>query len=187
VKTIVLNIRGTNGSGKTHLVRSLMKQVGSEPHPRRRNLFGGDALSGPVEYYVLGDGGIVLGNYETNCGGCDTMGSFERIKGAIRARLYEHPPYLIFEGVVVSTVFNSWLEFSRSIGGMTWVFLSTPLDVCFERVYGRNRGARIGEDLVSEKYRAIDNVRLKAIEVGEKVSVLDWRNPLPPFVKLARP
>jgi hypothetical protein len=165
-----------------------MQEVGGIlPYPRRRNLLGGDALYGAVQYYVLGDGGVVLGNYETKCGGCDTMGSFHVIEQAIRERIEAHPPYLIFEGIVVSTVFRSWFEFSRSIGGMTWAFLDTPLSVCFERIYGRNRGARIGEDLVTGKYRAIDSVRLKAIESGEKVVVLNWRNPIPHFTRLLKP
>src|SRR4249919_2191288 len=101
-KTTVLNIRGTNGSGKTHLVRQWMKLVGSTPCPRRTNLFGGDALCGPIQYYLLGDGGIVIGSYDTNCGGCDTMGSFALIEKSIRERLKvkPHPPYVIFEGIV---------------------------------------------------------------------------------------
>jgi len=187
MKTRVFNIRGTNGSGKTHLVRTWMDKAGSTPYPRRPNLFGGDTLCGPVQYYVLGDGGIVIGSYETACGGCDMMGSFANIERAIRERLKDKPPYIVFEGIVVSTVFKSWFAFSQSIGGMTWAFLDTPLKVCLERVYGRNRGARIGEDLLSDKYRAIHAVRVKAIEVGEKVVILDWHNPLPAFKKLVRP
>lgn len=187
LKTKVINIRGTNGSGKSHLVRQWMRKVGYEPYPRRQNLFGGDALCGPIEYYRLRDGGIVLGSYETACGGCDTMGTFAQIERAIRDRLKSKPPYLIFEGIVVSTVFGTWFKFSQSIGGMTWAFLDTPLTVCIERVYGRNRGARIGEDLLRRKFQSIDTVRLKAIESGEKVVVFDWRNPLPRLLKLLEP
>ena len=184
--TKVINVRGTNGSGKTYLVRKWMEHVGALPYPRRADLFGGTTLCGPVQYYVLKDGGVVLGSYENKCGGCDVLKSFEAIEKLLRQRLADKPPYLIFEGVIVSHIYGYWQRVSQSIGGMTWVFLDTPLDECLKRVYARNKGKQINEDYVKEKHRAIHNIEVKARNDGENVVVLPWKTAYTKFSKLVR-
>jgi len=184
--TRVFNLRGTNGSGKTHLVRTLLQKRDAKAYPRRRNLLGGETICGPVQYYQLKDGGIVLGSYENNCGGCDNLKSFDAVERALDVQLAKDPPYLIFEGVIVSHIYGYWLKFSRKIGGMTWVFLDTPLEECLRRIYARNGNKKINEDYVKEKRHAIDTIRLKAIADGESVAVLPWQKAYPAFVKLLK-
>ena len=182
--TRLINLRGTNGSGKTYLVRRWMQEVGALPYPRRKNLFGTDTLCGPIQYYKLSDGGIVIGSYENNCGGCDTLGSFAEVENALWERLKERPPYILFEGVIVSHIYGYWLEFSKKAGGMTWEFLDTPVDECLRRIYVRNRNKPINEGYVHEKHKAIHTVSVKARRDGETVVVLPWQTAYEAFVKL---
>lgn len=182
--TRVFNIRGTNGSGKTFMVRRLLQEREAVAYPRRANLLGGETVCGRVEYYKLNDGGIVLGSYEKNCGGCDTLKNFGTIAAAVEQRLAERPPYLIFEGVIVSHIYGYWQRFSQKIGGMTWVFLDTPLDVCLQRVYSRNNEKKINEKYVREKHHAIGTIVDKARADGEQVVVLPWRKAYEEFARL---
>jgi hypothetical protein len=187
--TQFINIRGTNGSGKTHLVRTRMKEVGAIPYPRRRNLFGGTSLcSRRVEYYQLGDGGVVIGTYENNCGGCDNIQEgYIRVQQLAMERMPEHPAYVLFEGVIIGSTYKPWLAFSQKVGGMLWVFLDTPLDVCVERVQQRNRGKPINLDRMREKHLVTQRDCNKAIADGEHVVVLPWKRAYSAFVKLLKP
>jgi len=81
---------------------------------------------------------------------------------------------ILFEGIITSSVFNSWLEWSRNQGGMVWTFLDTPLDVCLERVRIRNGGKPFQEDVVAEKHRAVNRIRSKALAAGEIVADVHW-------------
>jgi hypothetical protein len=44
-----------------------------------------------------------------------------------------------------------------------WAFFETPVEHCIERIYSRNGGKPIKEDLVRGKWEQIDRVRQKAL------------------------
>lgn len=182
----VINIRGTNGSGKSFLLRRWMVYNNARPQPQRNNLLGGSSLSAPAEWYQLEDGGIVIGCYDQDCGGCDRIKTTEAVREAIQSARARKPKYVIFEGVIISTVFESWHEFSKKIGGMLWVYLDTPLAVCLERIQQRNRGAKINENLVHNKIKSIESTRRKAVAAGERVVALHWENAFVEFQQLMR-
>jgi hypothetical protein len=179
----VVNIRGTNGSGKSHLIRGWMKQ-GAVPHPRRANLIGTDTLISVPKYYVLQDGGIVVGPYTADCGGCDRLENTEEVRKAILAALQLKPRYVIFEGVIISTVYESWYQFSRKVGGMHWVYLDTPEKICLQRVAKRNDGTEFNQQLIRDKIRNIEATRRKAIAAGEHVTTLRWKTAAEEFRQL---
>ena len=85
---------------------------------------------------------------------------------------------ILFEGVVVSTIFKPWLDWSRNNGGMIWAFINTPLSVCLGRISERNGGKPIKEDQVAAKHETIERVWQKALAEGEHVCILDWMKPL---------
>ena len=177
----IINIRGANGSGKSYLIRSWMKNLQATPYPRRNNLLGGDTLIGRPQYYKLSDGGIVIGSYENDCGGCDTIDTTEAVRAAILRAVKLAPRYVLFEGVIISTVFESWFEFSKKVGGMYWVYLDTPVAVCLKRISKRNNGAEIKEQLVYDKIKSIEATRQKALNAGEKVITLPWKTAVNAF------
>jgi hypothetical protein len=182
----LINLRGANGSGKTYLIRRWMQLQQAEPYPRRNNLLGSRIAFKAPEYYLLKDGGCVIGDYtKTNTNvkvGCDLIPTQEEI----RLRIFRQSGvrYVLFEGIIVSTIFHSWLAFSRSLGGMLWVYLDTPLKICLERIYRRNNGKEIKEELVAHKIRRIDSTRRKAQLAGEQVVLIHWENAEEEFDKL---
>ena len=181
----IINLRGANGSGKTFLLRQWMLHHEAQPHPRRINLLGGTSQFKAPEYYLLNDGGCVVGDYTNACGGCDAIDKQDIIRTRVM-RCGQTAKYVLFEGVIVSTIFASYLQFSKAVGGMTWVYLDTPLEVCLKRIYGRNNGEPIKERLVADKIKNIDSTRRKALASGQRVVTLHWERAAEDFSKLMR-
>lgn len=160
---MIVSLRGPNGSGKTTVARSLL-HVGIR---ERRELYG-------VEVAVTEEGVAVVGRYSAaKCGGMDTVKSQAQGRGAVLAasRFYSK---VLFEGVIVSTIYGPWLELSQTIAeergeGIGWAFLDTPLVVCLARIQERNGGKPIKEDQVASKHRLMRRMMGKAATAGEMV------------------
>jgi hypothetical protein len=175
----VMNVRGTNGSGKTTLMRRLIME---------------DKAGGIIRvnkgrtqaHYLPGIRAVVLGTYHPgrSTGGLDMIQSTDEALDAAKDVALNHQPFplrfLFFEGIICSTVFQTWLDYSlilRRDGdcGMTWAFLHTPVKQCLERIRmrqtakGKLRPINCG--LVEQKYTTIMRIRQKVLDSGE--SLLD--------------
>lgn len=200
----LINVRGCNGSGKTTLLRCLarspecrlvdvyqplyrVEDIKKGALPERL----GKPKGRPIQVTITPDGLAMLGDYtvaasSSTTAGCDRISRQADIKAALlAARELEGVDVVLFEGVVVSTIFGPWWKFSNEVGttsnrdtfgwGFVWAFLDTPLNVCLARVQIRNGGKPIQEDLVSDKHRGIARVRDKAKEAGDEwVSDIHW-------------
>lgn len=170
---MIINIRGTNGAGKSTLMREIMEAWGpTEP------LIGPDGKE--EAYLVKGVNAVVIGRYTTACGGCDTIKTQDESKARI-LKYAERGHDVLFEGILISTIFGPWLEFSRANGGMVWAFMDTPLNVCLARIQKRNGGKPVKEDQVKGKYDGMARIAAKAAAAGEKVRYIDHRNALMSF------
>lgn len=93
---MIINIRGTSGSGKSHLVRSVMDLYGL------RTKFFVENRKQPIGYTAhrrtSGRNLSVLGHYETACGGCDTIPSLDQIFSRAMKAHGEHD--VLFEGLI---------------------------------------------------------------------------------------
>ena len=186
LKVPVVNLRGANGSGKSFLAKQWKGRIGAEPYPRRANLFGSSTVVNVAEYYELNDGGRLIGNYSRDCGGADKIRSQDEVAERVRAGIVSRAKYVLFEGVIVSTVYEYWHNFSQSIGGMLWVYLDTPLEVCLKRVSERNKNKKFDESLVRAKIRQVASTRRRAEEVGERTFLLHWENAEQEFEKFMK-
>lgn len=176
---MIINIRGTNGSGKTHLARQM---IGENPDPVDLNFYDAPTKKDPsrrlrVEGYA-GNGVMAIGSYRQGCGGMDTIPSFAIQQGAIQYALelgcsVEH---VLCEGVLASTVAGSWLDFFRDNNRIHHeqvliAYLDTPLELCLERIRARQIAAKgetreIKVDLVRDKIKAINATRAKFDAAG---------------------
>lgn len=142
---MIINLRGTSGSGKSTAVRYVMaggsvSEVRADPvdkHPI------GYAVSGAVDGVVS-----VVGKYTTACGGCDTIKTQDEICG--RVRRFATDGHVLFEGLLISHLFSRYAALSDELGGICFGFLDTPLEVCLERVRAR-RAARGNTKPLNEK------------------------------------
>ena len=170
-----LNLRGPNGSGKTTLLRCLAR----DPLCRVVNVHVPDHSPIPVTYTPAGI--AMIGDYTPNVtgttAGCDRIKTQAATKGVLELLARDPDVRLVvFEGVVIATIFEPWLNWERANGGMVWAFLDTPLDVCLARIQARNGGKAIKEDQVSAKHRTIRRVRDKVLaSYPERGHVADLR------------
>lgn len=188
MKTYFINIRACNGAGKTSLLRRYAARVGitdvidgfqpvyPEGHPKA-----GKNRGKPVPITRLNDGVVIVGDYSPASYGSTTAG-LDRISTQADAKaaiLYAsqgvpQPKAVLFEGIIVSTIFQGWLDFSKTLEEpMIWAFVETPVETCLTRIAARNGGKEINEDLVWDKWRSIRRVKEKAVAAGEHVWVID--------------
>jgi hypothetical protein len=138
---MIINVRGTSGSGKSTVVARAMEMFetkhGVNIKGRRQ----------PIGYY-LGNNYppelaqlAVPGHYETACGGCDTLPGYDKIFQYVRegAKTAKH---VLFEGVLVSEEVNRTIQLHQAFPGQLLVIqLTTPTDVCLSSIQAR-RDAR---------------------------------------------
>lgn len=166
---MIVNIRGTNGSGKSTLVLGLMTKYGRTAVIDTRN-------NKEIGYHIPELGAHAVGKYTTACGGCDTIKTQDETKE--RVKKWSAIGHVVFEGILVSTIFGPWLDFSRQNGGMMWAFLDTPLDLCLERIQIRNGGKPVKTDQVKSKWEGMFRIADKAKAAGEQVVWVDHQDPV---------
>lgn len=177
----IINIRGCNGSGKTTLLRELVGDnlaystlVGVTDHK-------------PIPCTVLPEkrigiiGDYTKGTWGSTTAGCDRIKTQAAVKEVIERLLIQETNLIhtvLFEGVVISTIYQPWYEWAETYGGMTWAFLNTPPELCLKRIQERNGGKPINEKLVLDKVRSIDSCRSKALRDNLVVHDLDYQKAL---------
>lgn len=157
----VIQIRGTSGSGKSTVMRAVMEKLG-EWGPVYRV-----GRKQPLYYnqWVGGKERLVLGHYNSPCGGCDTVGSARQVYELTTALLETAPERLILqEGLLLS---EDTLHSSKLLG-LKVLFLTTPLTQCLEWI-GKRR-ALVGNDRplnptnTTNRVAVIERARVKLIE-----------------------
>lgn len=128
---MIINIRGTSGSGKSTIIRSVM---GMFPVITPTRIEGRRQPTG----YWLGDQGdsrrvYLLGHYESACGGCDTLPSYDVIYDMVRAAA--GIGHVLFEGLLVSEE----VKRTKELENLLVVQLTTPIEVCLEGIRERRR------------------------------------------------
>lgn len=175
----VLDIRGTNGSGKTWIMRQLLAQGAHLPIEENGKCIG----------YSLGEGIAIVGRYTKTGGGCDGLkGGVVEVERVVRQL---HPQYrhLLLEGIMVSHLYERFHKLALELGDYRFLFLNTPLKTCIARVRARRwaKGNRKPFDpkknLVKDYERTWHRVRGRMVEAGHKVVVLNWKDPLPQVLR----
>jgi hypothetical protein len=170
---MIISIRGTSGSGKTHLAREVMAQYDIQTP---------DYISGrkrPIFYALRRKGSrktlYALGSYETACGGCDTIKTADEVYGLIH-RLSQHG-HVLFEGLLLSTEVNRALALPK--GGALHVFIDLPVEKCLEQVNSRRRQKNpeaedVAEDNTRSKHRGVQLTYQRLMAGGSRVFKGDY-------------
>jgi hypothetical protein len=161
------NIRGTNGSGKSTIVKTFLQRY---PYTE---VFGAAGPRRPEAYRVqlFGRDAFIIGPYLTATGGCDAL---TLSGGALTEVLdkYRKLGNVLFESVVLSTYFGvvgEWLEAHKDEAIVA--FLDTPLDVCLSSIEART-GSSSRTKNVAAKIKAIEGVRRRMVELGIRTETL---------------
>ena len=182
----VINIRGTGGSGKSHLVMRFIEKFGSEP------LVGADGkIVAHRVPYKRGEPVYVIGSYRTKVGsdgirmitgGCDRIGTPDEV--CTRVRLAARRGHVIFEGFLVSNSYSRYHALSQDLGGMTWAFLDTPIEKCIARIRRRNRCKKFNTANIEKKSRSAERTAGRAVADRETVVWLNHKHALRDLCRL---
>jgi len=133
---MIITIRGTSGSGKSHVAFTLLKNFLSEKIlDEQKKILGYRVFAGLKKPIHL------VGKYETACGGTD--GIHRQKESADRAIRWGADGHVILEGLLLSGG-GPKAEVTARItetGDYCHAFLDTPIEVCIERVKARRLAA----------------------------------------------
>lgn len=170
---MLLSIRGTNGAGKSTIIRALLDRYKVRP------LYG---VLGPArpEAYELKVVGVtkpvyVLGSYHVESGGCDQVQPYDLILDLIEK--YAAKGHVLFEGVIVSSSYGRVGTLMEKWGqDAVMGFLTTSLEECIARVKKRRSGRGDEREFnpanLTGKFNSIAKSKAK-IEAEGKVRVVD--------------
>jgi len=134
---MIINIRGTNGSGKSHIIKSLLNMYKYEII-NDNILFIKDLDLYVVGKYLNKDGEFIP------TGGCDQLDA-----RTVYTFIYElRNENVIFEGAAESTVFNKWSTLASEVGfhNFIFIFLDTPIEKCIKQREERRKGRKSNFD-----------------------------------------
>ena len=177
---MVINIRATNGAGKSTIVKQLMAQAICKP------IYGTFGPKFPEAYQLTPKDTLpwiedkplyIIGPYHSPTGGIDAISGrgLELVIGLLDK--YVSKGHMLFEGMMISTAFGSigeWLEKHKAEAIVA--VLDTPLEVCLNSLRGRQatstRSAG-GEKHVEAHWNAIQGVAEKMKKMGMRVETLE--------------
>ena len=179
MKPLIVNVRGTSGSGKTHLTREFMRQGSTDAV----------TVDGKVIGYICCRGKsvnermwFVVGSYENVCGGCDTIKTQQQIIDRV-AWAISRDYNVWLEGLILSTIYGLVGAYSEEYADR-WVFayLNTPVDVCVERVIERRRVAGnikpFDKENTVKRHATIRRNQAIVEEKGREAVTIDYLRPL---------
>ena len=145
---MIVNIRGTGGSGKSTVVRRIM-----DLYPEKTPMHV-DGRKQPYYYTLhrpLGASIFVPGHYEIPTGGCDTIKTVDEVY-AILQKSVDAGADAIFEGIIAQDDVTRAVAFANAIGREKFlvIVLSTPLDDCLKAINER-RAAKGNLEAVDPK------------------------------------
>jgi hypothetical protein len=180
----IVAIKGTNGSGKSSVVRALVAHLGKAATLRFQNKNAGYRCT--YEDAAL----FVLGKYESACGGLDSSFSYGGAADDLLLCLdaLAAKGHVVCEGVIAITSYG----FGRVTGfadeqkakGNRVIFarLDTPAELCVERV--RHRREEVGNfkpfnpEKLIHKYESVLKSQEKLQQAGYDARVLPHEEPL---------
>ncbi len=185
---VIINLRGTSGSGKTSAARrfldfpnaTLTRRLTS-PKGRVSEKVAGYGITVPELSHTL----YLVGAYTNICGGLDSMGTQEEHADLI-TKAYAAGGNVLCEGLLLSSV-SSGATVPKAMIDLAgkdrviFAFLDTPLELCIERV--KQRRAERGEEKpfnetnTRKKFEDTQAARRRLIDEGCRVEDIDHNEP----------
>lgn len=156
---MIIQIRGTSGSGKSTIMRQVMEALGTwrpwyvegRKRPWRYN------LETPRADLT------VLGHYESQCGGCDTIGSARQVYDALQE---VDADIVLCEGLLLSED----VKWSSQLRDLHVLFLTTSLERCLSQIQQRRKSVGNDKPLnaanTTNRVAVIERARLKLLALG---------------------
>ena len=184
---MIILIAGTNGAGKTHLMRRILAKLPEKPDLLTEVKV--DGKSGPkmkriASTWLAPYDITILGKYDgPTCGGCDCYswkGASDDLERVVTEEVKAGRRVLL-EGLIVATWGQDRMKRLKDLG-LVVVQLSTPLEACLDAVNGRRKTRAEAEgkeytpvnpDNPSSKHRFLEKVAPARRGLGVPVNELD--------------
>lgn len=171
----VIQIRGSNGAGKTTIVRQFVQRNNLEI--KKVNIKGKETFISTNEKGNI----VVLGRYDKKTGGCDLYENTEHVLNTIMWAIVNLKPQLIvFEGMIYSLSFKFASKVSDFVKKYNYQYVALSLytnpDVVLERIYKRNGGKAIKENLIFDKIKSVRTSHNKLVSNGYISKLIDTTN-----------
>lgn len=175
----IINIQGTNGSGKSTIARSYIEHYGLKEQEINIKTAGSVIVQTNDEKSIF-----VIGKYSGGqCGGCDTIKSTGVVLETLLTLLNAYKPQeILFEGILIAgnqTFAQRGLRVAQSVGyDFEIIFLDRGADACINAVAKRNGGKPFNVRQVVDKYRSCEKVYEKARGLGiraKKINPDDYK------------
>lgn len=172
---VLINIRGSNGSGKSYCVRKILEHFGKGELKYIDQLTDeGEVFKFPYYEY---DNFFLLGKYTTDCGGLDTCRYYETIAKTAKELIRQKS--VLMEGILWSSVFSSMYRLDRDLRQMghssVWCGFNNPAELHLERVMERRASKGVFEPMqikhVIEKVKSTERGLNHAIYFGANVLI----------------
>lgn len=177
---MIINIRGTSGSGKSTLVRSLralyLGPTLTYHEPGRKQPLG-YVHHRSAEQEPCGPPLGIVGHYETDCGGCDTISKMERIFD-LALQAHVRGMDVVFEGLLISADVNRTAVLHQQVGGQLFVLaLDIPIEECLDSVNARR---------LNKQHRRWEAQQSEALVLGQEPTPLIPREGVNPKNTIAK-
>lgn len=174
---MIIQVAGTSGSGKSHLMRSVIahfegKTLGMLPTKHQV-----PGRSSPLSYLYptkeqLGRDTLIMGAYETPTGGCDTINDVSQIFARVKA-YHDKRCHVLFEGLFCMNQTRG-PQLAEEVGKDYHILqLTTPLAQCMasinERRAERGAGELANKKNTEDNYRRATNFCLRMRDAGARV------------------
>ena len=177
---MLLKLHGTSGSGKSTIARGLME--------KGKTTLQMDVPAYAVNIPDLEEVLFILGTYNTQCGGCDTLTAGQQIE---LIHYFAPKGHVFYEGLLGSEYYGKLGEASERYGDEhVFAFLDTPIELCIERIKARRlakgNNKPLNEDNTRGRIRKIQMLKDKLIRTERNVVTLDHKNALEQVYNLYR-
>ena len=182
--SIIIAIKGTNGSGKSSVVRSLIAYLGKAATLRFNQRESGYRCR-------YGDGALfVLGKYKTACGGLDSSFSYKGAADDVMLCLdtLAAKGHVVCEGLIAVSNYGfarvtRFVDEQKAKGNhVIFARLDTPVELCVQRVRERRRLAGnpkpFNPEHLLEKHEALLCIQEKLGQAGCDARILPHEEPL---------
>lgn len=200
MSSLLVNIRGTNGAGKSTIPLTMMNKdkklevVGLGKNKKNR------CATSPFITIFHSYEWIALGSYHSKCGGMDTFKNKEMTETALEYAWTKYPEYdILMEGIIASTVKSTYADLFKSYQQrvvtdgipdrkiLIMNFLP-PVEVCVQRIYERNGGKPVKEEQVRSKWNTVnrnveyfreqgfDSIRIDTSKTSKEQMIIKFLN-----------
>jgi hypothetical protein len=180
---MILDIRGTHGSGKSYIPHQILKEHASASiylvSPEEWSWEPVNGTEKPIAQYVPEFDLAILGSYDRTCGGCDGISPVAEIVRRLEW-CHDHFTNVMLEGILVAHTHKRYSELAGRLHDYRFFFLNTPLKTCIARVRKRRKERGNTKPLdpknIIKDWNCIwKRMPDKMRKDGRSVTILNWK------------